>query len=216
MSRAWMPFYIGDYLRDTLHLSTEEHGAYLLLIFAAWDRGNRLPEADLAAITRATPRRWAAMRDRLAALFSVEDGIWMHRRVQRELDAATRRSDSARGSANARWSHMRDGCDGNANASKTHGDPQCYSQSQSQREPNGATSAPSPEADLYRRGKEILGRASGGLIKKLLAAKGGNVPNARAALETASQKGDAAAYLGGVIRGEAERTRSGGWDGSFN
>lgn len=60
---------------------------------------------------------------------------------------------------------------------------------------------PDPEADLFRRGREILGASAGGMIKKLLMAKGGNVAIARAALETASQRGDAREYVGAMVRG---------------
>src|SRR4051794_27031196 len=37
--RPWMAFYPADYLGDTGHLSTTEHGAYALLIFNYWMRG---------------------------------------------------------------------------------------------------------------------------------------------------------------------------------
>ncbi len=60
---------------------------------------------------------------------------------------------------------------------------------------------PAPQAELFRRGKEVLGKTSGGLIRKLLTAKGENVALARAALEMASQAGDPREYLGAIIAG---------------
>lgn len=60
---------------------------------------------------------------------------------------------------------------------------------------------PTPEAELYRRGKELLGEKAGGVIKKLITAKGGNIALARSAIETASTKQDAREYIGAIIRG---------------
>ena len=78
-----MPFYVADYLADTAHLSTIEHGAYVLLLMAYW-RGGGLPsdERMLQRITRMTAREWARSRDVLAAFF--DDG-WKHKRVESEL-----------------------------------------------------------------------------------------------------------------------------------
>jgi hypothetical protein len=56
-----------------------------------------------------------------------------------------------------------------------------------------------PEADLYRRGKQVLGPTAGGMVKKLLAARGGNVALARAAIETAATKGDPRQFVGAMI-----------------
>lgn len=63
-----------------------------------------------------------------------------------------------------------------------------------------------PDADLYRRGKEVLGPKSGGLIKKLLTSKGNSVPQARAAIETASEKADPLEYIGAIIHNRERET----------
>lgn len=82
----WMPFYPCDYLGDTGHLSTLEHGAYLLLIMHYWMKGG-LPdnERQLARICRLPDYRWRKIRDTIAGLF--HDG-WKHKRIDEELAKA--------------------------------------------------------------------------------------------------------------------------------
>lgn len=69
--------------------------------------------------------------------------------------------------------------------------------------PNGAHSE---EFDFFARGKSLLGKSSGGLLKNLLKAKNGNIPLARAALETSSTKADPREYLGAIVRSREEGT----------
>lgn len=83
MKRAWMPLYVGDYLGDTGHLSTTQHGAYLLLMMHYWRKGE-LPDDDkqLASITKLPLRIWMDSRETLQAFFY--DG-WCHKRIDTEL-----------------------------------------------------------------------------------------------------------------------------------
>lgn len=81
--RAWMPLYVGDYLGDTGHLSTTQHGAYLLLMMHYWRKGE-IPDDDkqLAAITKLPLRVWQDSRETLQAFFY--EG-WKHKRIDTEL-----------------------------------------------------------------------------------------------------------------------------------
>jgi uncharacterized protein YdaU (DUF1376 family) len=101
----WMPWYPGDYQRDTQHLTTLEHGAYRLLIDACWCRGGMLPndDGDLARIVHLQPSEWLSIRSRIASFFIDSDGHWTHNRVTRELNnaknnanAQQKRTESAR------------------------------------------------------------------------------------------------------------------------
>lgn len=100
---VWMPIYIGDYLADTAMLSTEQHGAYLLMLMAYWKNGP-LPDDDeiLANITRLPIDRWKKTRGLLLGFFSVIGGFLINRRADEEKEKADaflakQRSNGAKG-----------------------------------------------------------------------------------------------------------------------
>lgn len=89
-----MPWYIGDYQKDTQHLSCLEHGAYRLLIDAYWCNRGPLPDndEDFARICRLSLSDWTAIRLRIAVFFKIEPvnsvqgrSQWRHTRVDLEL-----------------------------------------------------------------------------------------------------------------------------------
>jgi len=103
-----MPVFIGDYLADTMHLSTEQHGAYLLLLFHLW-RGGSLRDEDavLAQISGLSESAWKQHRPVLAEFFRIDGGLWQHARVEKERArvAATTESKAkkAKLAASSRW-----------------------------------------------------------------------------------------------------------------
>lgn len=110
---TWMPLYIGDYLADTMHLQAEQHGAYMLLLMAAWMRGGELPDDDgqLALLARCDAKAWKRLRPVIAPFFKVEGGTWRQKRVTKELwranDNAAKAEEKARRAAEARWERER-------------------------------------------------------------------------------------------------------------
>lgn len=122
MNRPWMPLYIADYLADTTHLSTTEHGAYLLLIMHYWTKGSLPKEEDsIRRITRMTARQWSQSRDVLRSLFGDE---WRHKRCDHEIAQAVEKSKTNSANAKRRLSER------SANAQRTH----TQSQSQSDKD----------------------------------------------------------------------------------
>lgn len=104
---TWMPFYIGDYLRDTTRLTTEQHGAYLLLLVDYWINGAP-PDDDrvLSSIVKMSADRWKKARPVLLQFFRVIDGLWTQKRVDAEKAKASgisiERSEAGKAGAEAK------------------------------------------------------------------------------------------------------------------
>ncbi len=113
---TWMPLYVGDYLADTQRLTTEQHGAYLLLIFDYWRNGSP-PDDDavLAQIVKMERAKWRKTRPVIERLFQVVAGEWKHKRIEAERGKAGDITDKRRAAANARWEREK-GKTGDANA----------------------------------------------------------------------------------------------------
>lgn len=91
----FMPFFVGDYLADTTHLTVTEHGAYLLLLMSMWRNGGTLPADDrsLARHARCTRGQWDRMRPVLAPFFDWTDTTITQGRLAAEL---TKHSEAVR------------------------------------------------------------------------------------------------------------------------
>ncbi len=89
-SDIWLALNIGDYLRDTMDFTTEEHGAYLLLIMAYHMNRGPLPDDDrrLQNIAKISRYKWSKIRQTLATKFRIENGMWHHKRCDAELRKA--------------------------------------------------------------------------------------------------------------------------------
>jgi uncharacterized protein YdaU (DUF1376 family) len=83
-----MQLYTSDYLADTAHLTTEEHGAYLLLLMNYWQRAKPLDNSNgrLAHVARLSAERWAVVEPVLAEFFTIEGDTWTQARIERDLD----------------------------------------------------------------------------------------------------------------------------------
>lgn len=94
--RPFMQLYVSDFVGDTLLLSTEHIGAYLLLLIALWNADGSLPSDDvkLARVTRCTVKKWRRIAVDLLPFFEVKDGVLTHHRLTKELRKSEAQSTS--------------------------------------------------------------------------------------------------------------------------
>ncbi|WP_052003445.1 DUF1376 domain-containing protein [Microvirga sp. BSC39] len=214
MSHPWMPFYPGDYLADTVHLSTLEHGAYLMLIIHYW-RNEVLPSDDtkLARIVRLPLDQWMEIRSTLADFF--QPG-WRHKRIEEELattkEKYQRRAVAGRQGGLASGRTKQKQTDAGAmlqqeagNAEARLGQPQSQPQSQlhkgeSQNAPSDLASI-SAEDRFWARLNDLEEKGiSRSRCTELLALTGHDFIEANRALDGAEQAAKPGQYLGAIIR----------------
>jgi uncharacterized protein YdaU (DUF1376 family) len=102
MSKApAMPMYWDAYLADTTHLTTEEHGAYMLLLAAMWRRNGSVPDDDKdnARILGLTNAKWRKIKARFIATisgFRVENDAITQEKLQKTWEITQEKIDKNR------------------------------------------------------------------------------------------------------------------------
>lgn len=142
----YMQLYIADYLADTMHLSTEEHGAYLLLMFNYWQTGRPIPKNRLSKIARLSNDRWDAVEPSLKEFFNDNGTEWVQERIERDLEAVknsiSQKSAAGKASAQARKAKKGANNQQNNNGCSTGVEPPLKQNA------NGNTTNKDPDTDL--------------------------------------------------------------------
>lgn len=118
----YIPLFVADYLADTRHLTAQQHGAYLLLIFNYWQTGKPLPndDAKLARIACMNKRDWARNRDAILEFFSIRENLLVHSRIDTELSRVEAKSLKSKKAAQASVERRLNGRSADAERTLSH------------------------------------------------------------------------------------------------
>lgn len=115
--------HLGDYAKDTRHLTLAEHGAYCLLLDYYYSTETPIPDDRCERIANAyAEHEQKAVRAVLQQFFTLTPEGWRNQRADEEISAYRAKSLKAKAAAEARWSERN--ADADANASPEHGNPQ--------------------------------------------------------------------------------------------
>lgn len=89
--------HLGDYAKDTLHLTMIEHGAYRLLLDRYYATEQGIPEDQAHRVARArTKEEKQAVDTILSEFFTLDGDVWINERAEEEIQKAKVRIDAAK------------------------------------------------------------------------------------------------------------------------
>jgi uncharacterized protein YdaU (DUF1376 family) len=128
MTIYYYQFNIGDYRKDTVHLSLLEHGIYRQLIDTYYTKEGKL-EADMDNLMRThsirnAGRSASVLKNVIRDFFVERDGMLTHRGCDKVMAGIYEKSDKAKASARARWDKEK--CERNADRKANAMRTVCY------------------------------------------------------------------------------------------
>lgn len=104
----YVTFYATSLLGELAGISLEAGGAYTRLLCSYWDRRQPLPDDDRAlAQLSGAGARWRRIRQELAHLFVIGEGVWRHLHLDHELEHFAYVSEMQARRVGVRWDRAR-------------------------------------------------------------------------------------------------------------
>lgn len=100
-----MPLFTDAYLGDTGHLTTVEHGAYLLILIAMWRNGGVLPGDDktLARYAKLNLDKWGKVKATIMAFLQRDGAFVTQPKLLKTIQSVRQHSQSQSSRAKSRW-----------------------------------------------------------------------------------------------------------------
>jgi uncharacterized protein YdaU (DUF1376 family) len=139
--------HLGDYARDASHLSMLREGAYRRLLDVYYGRERPLPPDpddyhDLARCVSKAERD--AVDYVLRKFFDLREDGWHQKRCDEEIIRFRAKSEAAKASANARWSHNGRNANASANGMRPHSEGNALQSPVSSLQSPGKNPTPTP------------------------------------------------------------------------
>lgn len=211
--------HLGDYAKDTGHLSPTEHGVYTLLMDWYYASETMIPAAKAYRIAKASTQADRNAVDAVLADFFRRDGdYWRHKRIDGEIEKFSEKSTKAKESIAKRWKKQDTKTSQTNNESDTNVS-EAYTERNTTRAPVHQPLAikeqeqerPSPaapvdfKADLFARWKALPDGGGGAFLTKLFR---DHKPEQRVmeAVERAldDTRANPKAFVVGVLNGKAK------------
>jgi len=103
---AALPLFGDAYMADTMHLTLEEHGAYLRLLMLAWrslDCGLPNDDKRIARMLGISSQRWSKIRPIVMEFWTLEKNRWFQKRLKKERIYVEEKSKKNSENAKALW-----------------------------------------------------------------------------------------------------------------
>jgi uncharacterized protein YdaU (DUF1376 family) len=177
--------HIGDYIKDTAHLSLLEHGVYTRLLDVYYSREIGIPDDQAGRLIGARSKEeFRAIQSVLKEFFVNVDGIWRQSRCDEEIASKNEKADKNREvgklggrpvGSKQKPSDNHDGSENNHDGSENNPSHKPIASNhypEEEKDSRRGEESPSVDKAIYADARKIFGNSIGGQIGKAIKAKG--------------------------------------------